>query len=119
MFISPPLTAEQERLLREQVFDGLQPGSVLHDFEALLDHVGTAGVTAGGKHNLLPLSAIQALDGRLARPMRLPLARPLLNSHPYLEGLHLLFRASGLGRVSGTGKKARLYVHGPTLEAWR
>src|SRR5262249_46823128 len=61
-----------------------------------------------GKYNLLPLGALDELNLRLGRPLRLQLKRPQLRSHPYLMGLNLLLRASGLGRVEGAGEKGRL-----------
>jgi hypothetical protein len=113
------LTAEQEATLRSQDFGPTHPGALLHDFELVLEYVGAEGVPAAGKYNLLPIAAIPALDPRLARPLNLQLARPQLRSHPYLQGLHLLFRASGLGVVEGQGDKARLRVSPEMLEAWR
>jgi hypothetical protein len=113
------LSTDQEQLLRDQVIDRDRPGSVLRDFEMLLDYVGERGIKAAGKYNLLPMDAIAPLDERLARPLRLPLERPLLKSHPYLQGLHLLLRASSLGRVEGSGAKARLSVDAEVLAAWR
>ncbi len=112
------LTAEQESILREQVFDAMHPGTLLHDFGVVLDYVGEKGVKAGGKYNLLPISAIHVLDARLARPLKLLLKRPQLRSHPYLQGLHLLLRASELGRVEGTGDKARLVVDPEAFQSW-
>src|SRR4051794_39668043 len=112
------LTARQEEILRSQVIDATQPGAVLHDFQLVLDYVGEKGVKAGGKYNLLPLEAIPVLDPRLVRPMRLPLQRPQLRSHPYLQGLHLLLRASALGRVEGKGDKARLVLDPTALRSW-
>ena len=44
--------------------------------------------------------------------------RPQLRSHPYLQGLHLLFRASGLGRVEGAGGKARLVLDPAMMAQW-
>jgi hypothetical protein len=114
-----PFTPAHEQALRSQVIDATHPGAVLHDFGVVLDYIGDAGgVQAGGKYNLLPLEAIPVLDERLARPLRLDLKRPQLRSHPYLQGLHLLGRASGLVRVEGSGEKARLVVDPPTLQAW-
>jgi hypothetical protein len=112
------LSEAQEKLLREQVIDEEHPGSVLRDFQMVLDFVGTRGVKAGGEYNLLPITSISTLDERLTRPLRLKLIRPQLRSHPYLQGLHLLLRASGLTRVEGMGKKAVLMVDAPALEAW-
>jgi hypothetical protein len=111
-------TSEQEALLRAQVIDRDHPGSVVWDFEAVLDYVGTQGVKAGGKYNLLPIDAIKPLDAKLSRPLHLDLERPQLRSHPYLQGLHLLLRATGLAQVEGAGSKARLVVDAPSREAW-
>src|SRR5438046_2376443 len=110
------LTPAQEQLLREQGFTLDQPGTVLRDFQVLLQFVGTEGVPAAGKHHVLPLSAIDELDQQLSRPLRLQLKRPQLRSHPYLQGLHLLLRATGLTRVEGAGSKARLTLD-PTVRA--
>jgi hypothetical protein len=113
------LTREQEQILRDQVIDLAQPGPILRDFQTVLDYVGLEGVKAGGKYNLLPIEAIPVLNERLSRPLRLQLKRPQLRSHPYLQGLHLLFRASGLSRVEGSGDKARLVLDPALLEQWQ
>jgi hypothetical protein len=112
------LTSEQEATLRSQVIDATHPGALLHDFQLLLDHIGDKGVKAGGKYNLLPIESVIALDPQLARPMQLPLERPQLRSHPYLQGLHLVLRASMLGRVQGKGDKARLVIDPAALRSW-
>jgi hypothetical protein len=112
------LSPEQEHFLRSQVIDATHPGPVLHDFQVLLDFIGPQGVPAAGKYNLLPIDAIGPLDQRLSRPLRLDLKRPQLRSHPYLQGLHLLLRATGLGRVEGTGDDARLVLDPDLLEQW-
>lgn len=113
------LSARREGLLRSQVFDETQPGSVLHDFGAVLEFLGTEGVAAQGKYNLLPIAAIPDLDERLARPLRLDLKRPQLRSHPYLQGLHLLLRASGLTRVAKVKSETRLMPDSVVVEQWR
>jgi hypothetical protein len=102
------LTEAHEQALRDQVFDDACPGFLLHDFQVVLDYLGTKGVRSSGKYNLLPLESIGELDERLGRPLRLDLKRPQLRSHPYLMGLNLLLRASGLGRVERVGTSARL-----------
>jgi hypothetical protein len=84
----------------------------------LLDFLRPDGVEAGGKYNLLPIKLINELDLRLSRPLRLKMARPQIKSHPYLHGLNLLLRASGLTRVDGTGLKARLVVDPEMLIQW-
>jgi hypothetical protein len=112
------LSKEQQELLRAQVIDAAHPGPILRDFQTLLDFVGPQGVKAPGKYNLLPLGAIGELNERLSRPLRLDLKRPQLRSHPYLQGLHLLLRATGLGRAEQTGPRARLGLDPLPLERW-
>ena len=96
-----------------------QPGTVLRDFHAILDQVGTKGVEAQGKYNLLPIKLIGELDRRLSRPLHLDLKRPQIRSHPYLQGLNLLLRASGLTRIEGTGARSRLVVDPEMMVQWQ
>ena len=103
-------TRNHETCLRDQAISDSEPGPVRQDFQMLLDFVGPQGVEAGGKYNLLALKFIGELDSRLSRPLNLSLKRPQLRSHPYLQGLHLLLRASGLAIVEGVGAKAKLVV---------
>ncbi len=112
------LTRAQEQSLRDQVITADQPGPVLRDFRVLLEFLGPEGVEAGGKYNLLPLKFIGELDRRLSRPLHLELKRPQLRSHPYLQGLNLLLRASGLSRVEGSGAKARLVLDPAMRTQW-
>lgn len=113
------LTQEPDQLLRDQVIDADRPGPILRDFQMLLDFVGSAGLKAAGKYNLLPMDALGELDRRLSRPLELEMKRPQLRSHPYLQGLHLLLRASGLVGVEGIGAKARLVVVAAAHDSWR
>src|SRR5208282_1116509 len=114
----PELTASQEQCLRNQVISPDQPGTVLRDFHTLLDHVGPEGVETQGKYNLLPIKLIGELDRRLSCPLHLDLQRPQIRSHPCLQGLNLLLRASGLTRIEGTGARARLVVDPEMMVQW-
>jgi len=119
LFSLPTLSSAQENLLRSQVFDDRRPGTILGDFEMLLDFIGTGGIPVGGKHGLLPLSALADLNARLAEPLRVAMKRPLQKSYPVLHGLYLLLRATGLGRVRGAGKHQRLVLDPETLASWQ
>lgn len=119
MFELPRVTPKQEQLLREQVITAEQPGTLLKDFNRLLEFIGTGGVPASGKYNLLSIHHIKELDELLTRPLRLKLKRPLMKSHPYLLGLNLVLRASGLTSVEGVGSKAKLVVNPEVLGRWQ
>jgi hypothetical protein len=112
------LTRAQEECLRDQAITADQPGPVLRDFRTLLDFVGLQGVEVGGKYHLLPLKFIGELDRQLSRPLHLEMKRPQLRSHPYLQGLNLLLRASGLSRVERAGAKDRLVLDPDMLAQW-
>ncbi len=112
------LTDAQEKRLRDQVITLDQPGSILRDFGMLLDFLGTGPVEAAGKYNLLPIKFIDELDGRLSRPLHLDLKRPQIRSHPYLQGLNLVLRASGLSRIEGSGARARMMLDPAMMAIW-
>jgi hypothetical protein len=76
-------TSAHEQIFQETTIDAERPGPILHDFDVVCQFVGTYGVRAGGKYNLLPIDAIDMLDKRLRRPLSLQLKRPQLRSHPY------------------------------------
>jgi hypothetical protein len=112
------ITELQKQFLRDQVISLDQPGTILQDFQRLLDFVGSRAVEAAGKYNLLPIKFIDELDLGLSRPLRLELKRPQIKSHPYIQGLNLLLRATGLSRIEGTGAKARLVLDPAMMLVW-
>jgi hypothetical protein len=112
------VTEAHEQCLRDQVITADQPGSALRDFGMLLEFVGADGVEAAGKYNLIAIKHIPELDERLTRPLHLNMKRPQIRSHPYLQGLNLLLRASGLSRVKRTGARARLMLDPEMTVQW-
>ncbi|QEH37522.1 Plasmid pRiA4b ORF-3-like protein [Aquisphaera giovannonii] len=114
----PEFTPGHESILRAQVITEGQPGAVLHDFAAVLDALGPDGVEAAGKHHLLPIKLIPQLDAKLAHPLKLAQQRPQVRSHPYIQALNLLLRASGLSKLDGKGQKARLVLDAEAKMQW-
>jgi len=112
------LSAAQEKLLREQVFDADHPGTLLRDFQTVLDFIGPGGVRVAAKSSMLLTDEVTELDGRLTRPLRLQLKRAMPSSHPYLQGLHLLLRATGLGRAEGSATSPRLTLDPAMMDLW-
>ena len=112
------LTATQEQVLHEQVIDESQPGTILRDFQTLLEFVGTDGIETAGKHHLLPMGCLSELNGQLRSPLELRLKRPQQRSYPNLEGLYLLLRATDLGVVEGPRSKTKLVIDPSVLESW-
>ncbi len=106
--------------LSNQVIDESGPGTVLRDFETLLEFVGLEGVRSTGKYHLLPLNRLFELDERLTNPLRPRLQRPKQQSFPHINGLYLLLRATELGVPQGLGKRTgKLLLEPAVLECWR
>jgi hypothetical protein len=112
------LTVEERSGLREQIIDELQPGAIVHDFQAMLDFVADKALPVAGKNNLLPIKVLADLNERMHEPLRVGLRRPQLKSYPNLQQLYLLLRGTGLGIVQGPGKPATLHLDPDLLASW-
>jgi hypothetical protein len=113
-----PLTPVQIRQFETQDFDHHAPGTVLQDFEALLNGVGDKGLPATPTH-LLAMNVLAPLNQALTHPLDLRLKRPQQKSYPHLNGLYLLLRATGLGVVQAQLKTPRLTLDPEVLVSWR
>jgi hypothetical protein len=93
------------------------PGTILHDFDALLAYIREIEVRVTGRYQL-PLRALEEINARLARPIEHGLKRPVQKSFPHIHGLYLLVRASGLTLIDEAGRKPFLSVDDELFEAW-
>jgi hypothetical protein len=112
------LSPVHRRALRSQIIGESEPGAVLRDFASLLDFVGAHEIAVSGKHQLLPMSLLADLNSRLSRPNTVNLKRPQQKSYPYINGLYLLLRASGLSLVENRGNKQFLLLDQDALRLW-
>jgi hypothetical protein len=114
----PPLTEEHQQLLQQHSIDENSPGTILRDFQTLLDFLHPNGTQVSGIHNLFPLKSLPELNSRLSHPIETNLKRPQQKSYPYINGLYLLLRASGLSQVKQLGKKQTLVLDEAVLQSW-
>src|SRR5215211_7202618 len=117
--MSTVLSPAHQRILQEQSIDEGGPGSILRDFEVLLDFVGRRGIKVSGVHQVLSMSVLAELNARLSKPLRVGLKRPQQKSYPHINGLYLLLRASGLSLVEVEGKQPLLTLDQEALASWR
>jgi hypothetical protein len=113
------LSPTHQRILQEQSIGEGEPGSILRDFEVLLDFVGEREIKVSGIHQLLSMNALAELNARLSKPLRILLRRPQQKSYPHINGLYLLLRASGLSLIEVEGKQPLLALDGEVLASWR
>ncbi|BAZ31864.1 hypothetical protein NIES4074_43370 [Cylindrospermum sp. NIES-4074] len=114
----PALTESQKQLLQEISIDENQPGTILRDFQTLIDFLQPKGVEVSSVNNLLPLKVLSELNSRLSHPIDIQLKRPVQKSYPYINGLYLLLRSSGIAQVKGQGKKQSLVLDADALASW-
>jgi len=91
------------------------PGTILADFETLLDFVGEEGVRSTGKYSLLPLAGLAELDSRMSRPLKLKKKRPQQRSYPHIHGLYILARTLELLVPKGSGSSQGRLARDPFL----
>jgi hypothetical protein len=114
----PSLTDSQQQFLQELSIDENQPGTIGRDFQTLIDFFQPKGVEVSSVNNLLPLKVLSELNLRLSHPIDTKLKRPVQKSYPYINGLYLLLRSSGIGQIKVQGKKQHLILDEAVLEAW-
>ncbi len=112
------LEKRYQDILRAQTITEDSPGTILKDFETLLDFIGPDGVEAGGKYHFLPLKLLPELNRRLSKQIELDLKRPQQKSYPYIHGLYLLLRASGLVVIQQRDNKIYLLLDEQGLASW-
>jgi hypothetical protein len=99
-------------------FDGQPPGTVVTDFDRLLDRVAGSPTPLSANH-LLPLKSLAEINEGLSHPLRLAMQRPQQKSFPPIHGLYLLLRASGLVRVEQRSGKPVLAASPEALRSWQ
>jgi hypothetical protein len=95
------------------------PGTILHDFQAMLDIIGKEGLSIAGAKGLFPMDRLADMDARLAMPLKPALKRPQLRSYPNLTGLYMLLRSSGMGLLESHGSRRRLVLNVALSDRWQ
>ena len=113
-----PLASFAIALLQEQEITATNPGKILTDFQTLLDFIGEPGIAVSGKRNLIPMKLLAELNQQLSEPIQTNLQRPQQKSYPTINGLYLLLRATGLGKIVQQGKKMKLILDSDILHQW-
>jgi hypothetical protein len=118
--VSPSAMSEKAiAILQQQEITATIPGTILQDFQTLLDFIGQEGIAVGGKLNLIPMKSLVQINQRLAEPIQTDLQRPQQKSYPTINGLYLLLRATGIGKVVQKGKKSQLRLDSVMVNRWQ
>lgn len=112
------LTPAQINLLEAQDFDQRPPGTLLQDFETLLNLIGEQGMPLTPAH-LFAMNCLETINRHLTHPLALRLKRATQKSYPHINGLYLLLRATGISLVDTQPKKPLLRLDPIVLASWR
>ena len=104
----------RQRLTERQIAVG-DPGTILRDFDTLLEFVGLDGIVTKSSNASLPSDRLPELNAKVGHPVQLALKRALLRDYPNLAGLFILARVMDLLRMKGN----RLVVCPEALNFWR
>ncbi|MEO0456802.1 MAG: hypothetical protein AAF152_09495 [Cyanobacteria bacterium P01_A01_bin.114] len=115
----PTLSEEASALLQAQTITETEPGSILQDFQTLLDLIGSKGIAISGKRHQISLKLLTEINQRLSKPTELDLKRPQQKSYPPIHGLYLLLRATGIVNVVAQGKQHQLVLNPTIHDAWQ
>jgi hypothetical protein len=114
-----PLTADKKQLLQQQTISQHTPGTILKDFQTILEFLQPDGVEVSSTHHQFPLKYLQQLNSQLSSPIDINFKRPVQKSYPYIHGLYFLLRASGLSQLITTSKKPKLVLDPKFLQIWQ
>ena len=113
------LSAEQKALLEAQDITLTEPGTVVHDFQVMLEAIGPKGFTVSAKRQQIPFKQLEEINQRMANPNRIDLKRPQQKSYPHIHGLYLLLRATSIIEISPKGKQAQLTLNSRIYDSWQ
>ncbi len=85
----PKLSPEYERILKEAVITKDGPGTILKDFEILLNYIRKQELLVAGTHRL-PRAALGEMNALLSHPIQLRLKRPEQNRDETVKELRVL-----------------------------
>ncbi|MBD2565785.1 plasmid pRiA4b ORF-3 family protein, partial [Nostoc linckia FACHB-391] len=114
-----PLTEDKKQLLQQQTITQDIPGTILRDFQTILELLQPNGVEVSSTYYQLSLKYLQQLNSQLSYPIDINLKRPVQKSYPYIHGLYFLLRTSGLSQVITEGKKSKLVLDQKFLQIWQ
>jgi hypothetical protein len=112
------VTVQQEQFLKSLVIDENGPGTILRDFEMLLNLIKETPLELTPTHQLSS-NAITLINSKLVNPIEHGLKPVSQKSFPQVHGLFLLVQASGLTEVIPTKKGRLLEIADDLYTQWQ
>lgn len=114
----PVLTEAEQKLLHEQAINENTPGTIIRDFQVLINLLQSTTIEVSGANQLLPMKILAEINSKLSHPIDIKLKRPVQKSYPYINGLYLLLRACAICHIQTKGKKQLLVLDETARQSW-
>ena len=113
------LSDRERAVLTEMAAAPQLPGTIVRDFEMLLDFIGTEGVPVSPKSSEFAIAKLPEINARLIEPANVGLSRGRQVSFPHVDALHWLLRYSQMGRIARDKATPRMVVDAPMRQRWQ
>ncbi len=114
----PTPTPEAKQLLQQQIITDKNPGTILQDFQKMLDFIGENGCEVSEVNAYFSMKKLRDINAFLSYPIEIDLKRPQQKSYPYIHALYLLLRISGLAYPNSQNKKKLLVLDQELFTSW-
>ncbi len=112
-------TEADKKFLRDLKITEESPGTIVKDFNALLDFIGKDGISVTPSLNVLHTKELPKINALLSKPIEIGIQRPKQKAYPYINGLYLLLRCSGFSNIETHGSKPKLFLDKDALKSWK
>jgi hypothetical protein len=107
------------QLLQSQVISETGPGTILRDFERILELLKAQGLPLAKNRNGWALKVMEDLNQGLSKPIDHLFQRPVQKSFPPLQGLFMLVRSLGISQIVRDKKQDYLVLEPEVYGQWQ
>ncbi len=114
-----PFPDSSAQLLLSQTMTATGPGTILQDFERILDLLKEKGLPLAKNRNSWALKVMEELNQGLSKPIDHLFQRPVHKSFPPIQGLFMLVRSLGIGQIIRDKKQDYLVLNPEVYGQWQ
>ncbi len=111
-------TEFDSQILKEAVISENTPGTILNDFDFLLDYIKSNKIEATKSRSHFSMKHLKPINERLAAPLKIGLNRPQQKAFPNISGLYLLLRTMGIVKLHPSHQKEIFQLNEPIFQSW-
>ncbi len=107
-----------KNILKNQIIDESSPGTILRDFNSLLDYIESNTIEATKSKYHFSMKHLRPINEQFTHPIKIGINRPQQQAFPNIGGLYLLLRSIELLDIKRAGKKNILILDKKILQSW-